>query len=295
VTVPELRPLLFSIAYRMLGSVAEAEDVVQEAFLRRTTTDTEPENERAFMIAITTRIAIDVLRSARVRREAYVGSWLPEPMVEDEAPSRVETEETVSIAMLTLLERLTPVERAVFVLRESFDLDYGEIAEIVDRSEDNCRQILSRARRRLEEDARPRFEVDPAAGEALAARFIAAAREGDMDGLVAMLSADVELVGDGGGRARAIPHPMVGVAAVAKAIAAFYGQIDKLGVTIELAWVNGDPGFRVRDPEGLLVAVAALEIAGDRVAGIYSVVNPDKLRHLGKISTVGLRPQFSRR
>jgi RNA polymerase sigma-70 factor, ECF subfamily len=294
VTVSELRPLLFSIAYRMLGSVAEAEDVVQEAFLRRTTTETTPDNERAFMIAITTRIAIDVLRSARVRREAYVGSWLPEPLVEDEAPARVETEETVSMAMLTLMERLAPVERAVFVLRESFDLDYAEIAEIVDRSEDNCRQILSRARRRLEEDARPRFEVDPAAGEALAARFIAAAREGDMDGLVAMLSADVELVGDGGGRARAIPHPMVGAAAVAKAIASFYGQIDKLGVSIELAWVNGDPGFRVRDPQGLLVAVAAIEIAGDRVAGIYSVVNPDKLRHLGEISTVGLRPQVSR-
>ena len=294
-TVPELRPLLFSIAYRMLGSVAEAEDVVQEAFLRRTTTDTTPENERAFMIAVTTRIAIDVLRSARVRREAYVGSWLPEPLVEDEAPSRVEAAENVSMAMLWLLERLTPVERAVFVLRESFDLDYGEIAAIVDRSEDNCRQILSRARRRVEADGRPRFEVDPAAGEALAARFIAAAREGDMDGLVAMLSADVELVGDGGGRARAIPHPMVGAAAVAKAIAAFYGQIDKLGVTMEFAWVNGDPGFRVRDAQGLLVAVAAIELAGDRVAGIYSIVNPDKLRHLGEISAIGLRPQFSRR
>jgi RNA polymerase sigma-70 factor, ECF subfamily len=295
VTVSELRPLLFSIAYRMLGSVAEAEDVVQEAFLRRAATDTTPENERAFMIAITTRIAIDVLRSARVRREAYVGSWLPEPLVEAEAPSRVENEESVSMAMLTLLERLTPVERAVFVLRESFDLDYAEIAEIVDRGEDNCRQIFSRARRRLDENARPRFEVDPAAGEALAARFIAAAREGDMDGLVAMLSADVQLVGDGGGRARAIPHPMVGAAAVAKAIASFYGQIDKLGVTIELAWVNGDPGFRVRDPEGLLVAVAGLEIVGDRVAGIYSIVNPDKLRHLGEVSAIGLRPQFSGR
>src|SRR3954469_16281990 len=136
----------------MLGSVAEAEGVVQEAFLRRTTTDTTPENERAFMIAVTTRIAIDVLRSARVRREAYVGSWLPEPLVEEEARSRVESEENVSMAMLWLLERLTPVERAVFVLRESFDLEYAEIAEIVDRTEDNCRQILSRARRRLDED-----------------------------------------------------------------------------------------------------------------------------------------------
>jgi RNA polymerase sigma-70 factor (ECF subfamily) len=290
-----LRPLLFSIAYRMLGSVAEAEDVVQEAFLRRTATDTTPENERAFMIAITTRIAIDVLRSARVRREAYVGSWLPEPLVEAEAPSRIEDEETVSIAMLTLLERLTPVERAVFVLRESFDLDYAEIAEIVDRSEDNCRQILSRARRRLDEDARPRFDVDPAEGQALAARFLAAAREGDMDGLVALLSADVELVGDGGGKARSIPHPMVGVAAVARAIIAFYGQVDALGITLEPAWINGGPGFRTFDPDGQLVNVVALDVVDDRIATIYSMLNPDKLGHLGEISTIGLRPQFSGR
>jgi RNA polymerase sigma-70 factor, ECF subfamily len=294
VTVSELRPLLFSIAYRMLGSVAEAEDVVQEAFLRRTTTETTPENERAFMIAITTRIAIDVLRSARVRREAYVGSWLPEPLVEAEAPSRVESEETVSIAMLTLLERLTPVERAVFVLRESFDLDYAEIAEIVDRSEDNCRQILSRARRRLEEDARPRFEVDPAEGHALAERFLAAAREGDMDGLVEVLSADVELVGDGGGRARSIPHPMVGVAAVARAIVAFYGQTEALGVKLEPAWVNGGPGFRTIDPDGLLVNVVALNVSGGRISAIYSMLNTDKLSHLGPTSTLGLRPQVSR-
>ncbi len=293
--MPELRPLLFSIAYRMLGSVAEAEDVVQEAFLRRTTSDTTPENERAFMIAITTRIAIDVLRSARVRREAYVGSWLPEPLVEAEAPRRVEDEETVSIAMLTLLERLSPVERAVFVLRESFDLDYAEIAGIVDRSEDNCRQILSRARRRLDEDARPRFEVDRAAGEALAARFLAAAREGDMDGLVAVLSADVELVGDGGGRARSIPHPMIGAPAVARALVAFYGQVDALGIRLEPAWVNGGPGFRTVAPDGLLVNVVALDVAGDRIAAIYSMLNPDKLGHLGPTSELGLRPQVKSR
>jgi RNA polymerase sigma-70 factor, ECF subfamily len=295
VTVPELRPLLFSIAYRMLGSVAEAEDVVQEAYLRRTATDTEPDNERAFMIAITTRIAIDVLRSARVRREAYVGSWLPEPLVEADAPARVETEETVSIAMLMLLERLTPVERAVFVLRESFDLEYAEIAEIVDRSEDNCRQILSRARRRLEEDARPRYEVDPAEGEELAARFLAAARDGDLDGLVALLSADVELVGDGGGKARSIPHPMVGAAAVAKAIVAFYGQTEALGVRLEPAWINGSPGFRTIDPDGLLANVVALDVGEGRINAIYSMLNPDKLAHLGEISTIALRPQFSGR
>jgi RNA polymerase sigma-70 factor (ECF subfamily) len=292
--VPDLRPLLFSIAYRMLGSVAEAEDVVQEAFLRRTTAGA-PDNERAFMIAVTTRIAIDVLRSARVRREAYVGSWLPEPLVEAEAPRRVEDEESVSIAMLVLLERLTPVERAVFVLRESFDLDYGEIAAIVDRGEDNCRQILSRARRRLEEDARPRFEVDRAEGEALAARFLAAARDGDLDGLVTMLAADVALVGDGGGKARSIARPMVGAAAVARALATFYGQIEQLGVTLEPVWVNGAPGFRSVDADGLLVNVVGLGIAEGRIAAVYSMLNPDKLGHLGPTSTIGLRPVVERR
>jgi RNA polymerase sigma-70 factor (ECF subfamily) len=291
--VEELRPLLFSIAYRMLGSVAEAEDVVQEAFLRRTTA-AEPENERAFMIAVTSRIAIDVLRSARVRREAYVGSWLPEPLVEAEAPRRVEDTEEVSLALLVLLERLSPVERAVFVLRESFDLDYGAIAQIVDRGEDNCRQILSRARRRLEPDARPRYEVDPAEGQAFAARFLAAAREGDLDGLVAMLAAGVELVGDGGGKARSIPHPMIGAAAVARALVAFYGQSEALGVTLEPAWVNGVPGFRALDPEGKLINVVALELAADGIAAIYSMLNPDKLAHLGPTSALGLRPVAGR-
>jgi RNA polymerase sigma-70 factor (ECF subfamily) len=170
-----VRELLFSIAYRMLGSVAEAEDVVQEAYLRRETAG-ELSNERGWMTAVVTRLAIDVLRSARVRREAYVGSWLPEPLVEDSAPAAVESEEAVSLAMLVLLERLSPVERAVFVLRESFDLGFDEIASIVDRSEDNCRQILSRARRRLG-DERPRFDADPGERRALAARFLAAARE----------------------------------------------------------------------------------------------------------------------
>jgi len=289
VTVPELRPLLFSIAYRMLGSVAEAEDVVQEAFLRRTATDTTPDSERAFMIAITTRIAIDVLRSARVRREAYVGSWLPEPLVEAEAPRRVESEETVSIAMLTLLERLSPVERAVFVLRESFDLDYGEIAEIVDRGEDNCRQILSRARRRVA-DGHPRFDADPAERRALAARFLAAAREGDLQGLVAVLAPDAVLIGDGGGVARSIPHPMRGAPAIARALVAFYGQVDALGVTLEPAWVNGHPGFRSLDREGRIVNVVGLDISEGRITGIYSVLNPAKLAHLGETSELGLRP-----
>jgi RNA polymerase sigma-70 factor (ECF subfamily) len=284
----ELRPLLFSIAYRMLGSVAEAEDVVQEAYARRAAAG-EVDNEKAFMTTITTRIAIDVLRSARVRREAYVGDWLPEPLVEAEAPGAVESEETVSLAMLVLLERLNEVERAVFVLRESFDFGFEQIAAIVERSEANCRQILSRARRRVQE-GEPRFDADPVERRALAARFVAAAREGDLDGLVAMLAPEAVLVGDGGGVARSIPHPMVGAAAIARALVAFYGQADAWGVTLVPAWVNGQPGFRTVDADGQLVNVVGLDIVDGRVAAIHSVLNPAKLAHLGETSTLGLRP-----
>ena len=287
-----MRDLLFSIAYRMLGSVAEAEDVVQEAYVRRASAG-EVENERAFMTTVTTRLAIDVLRSARVRRETYVGEWLPEPLVEDEAPERVETDESISLAALLLLERLSPTERAVFVLRESFDFGFDEIAAVVERSEDNCRQILSRARKRVAED-RPRFDADPVERRTLAARFLAAAREGDLDGLVALLAPNAVLIGDGGGRARAIPRPMVGAAAVARAIAQFYGQVDALGVVLEPAWVNGQPGFRTVDSEGLLVNVVAFDIADGRIQAIRSVLNPDKLGHLGPISAIGLRPSVRR-
>ena len=283
-----VRDLLFSIAYRMLGSVAEAEDVVQEAYLRRQSADAV-ENERAWLTTVTTRLAIDVLRSARVRREAYEGSWLPEPLVEAEAPGAVESEESVSLAMLVLLERLSPVERAVFVLRESFDLGFDEIAAIVDKSEANCRQILARARRRID-DERPRFDADPRERRALAARFLAAAREGDLEGLLAVLAPDVALIGDGGGIARSIPRPMVGGAAVARAIVAFYGQIDEWGVTLEPAWVNGQPGFRTIAPDGLLVNVVALDILDGHVVAIRSMLNPNKLSHLGEISDLGLRP-----
>jgi RNA polymerase sigma-70 factor (ECF subfamily) len=285
----ELRPLLFSIAYRMLGSVAEAEDVVQEAFLRRAAAGEDVENEKAFMTTVTTRIAIDVLRSARVRREAYVGDWLPEPLVEPEAPAAVEAEETVSLAMLVLLERLNEVERAVFVLRESFDLGFEQIAAIVERSEDNCRQILSRARRRLA-DSEPRFDADPGQRRALASRFLAAAREGDLDGLVALLAPDAVLVGDGGGVARSLPRAMVGAAAIARALVGFYGQVDAWGVTLEPAWVNGQPGFRTVDADGLLVNVVGLDIVDGHVVAIHSMLNPAKLAHLGETSTIGLRP-----
>jgi len=288
VVADDLRPLLFSIAYRMLGSVAEAEDVVQEAFLRRASAG-PVDSERAFLTTVTTRLAIDVLRSARHRRETYVGSWLPEPLVDAEAPSRVDSEETVSLAFLVLLERLSPVERAVLVLRDAFDLPFADIAAIVERSEDNCRQILSRARRRIEDD-RPRFDADPAQRDRLAARFLAAAREGDLAGLVAVLAADAVLIGDGGGRARSIPRPMHGAPAIARALVVFYGQVEDWGLTLEPVHVNGQPGFRSLDSDGRVVNVVGLDIERGRVATIYSMLNPDKLGHLGPVSDVALRP-----
>jgi len=226
-----------------------------------------------------------------VRREAYVGEWLPEPLVEAEAPLAVESEESVSLAMLVVLERLSPVERAVFVLRESFDLEFPEIAGIVDRSEANVRQILSRARRRLG-DERPRFDADPHERRALAARFLAAAREGDLAGLVALLAPDAVLIGDGGGRARSLPRPMVGAPAVARALVAFYGQVDQWGVSLEPAWVNGQPGFRTIDADGRLVNIVGLDMLGGRITTIRSVLNPDKLGHLGPTSDLGLRPSY---
>ena len=284
----ELRRLAFAIAYRMLGSVAEAEDVAQEAMLRLHAAE-GVENPAAFVTTATTRLAIDVLRSARVRREAYTGSWLPEPLVEPDAERRVEDEEAVSLAFLVLLERLNPDERAVIVLRESFDYEFADIAEILDTSPANARQILSRARRRID-DERPRFDADPRERRRLATRFLAAARDGDLDGLVALLAPDAMLVGDGGGKARAIPKPMYGAAKVARALIGFYGQIDDWGVTIEPALVNGQPGFRVVGPDGRLVNVVSVDVEDGAIARLLSIVNPDKLGHLGPVSDLGLRP-----
>jgi RNA polymerase sigma-70 factor (ECF subfamily) len=287
--VPEdLRALAVSVAYRMLGSVAEAEDVAQEAMLRLHAAS-GVENPAAFVTTAATRLAIDVLRSARVRREAYPGEWLPEPLVEDEGPARVEAEEDVSLAFLVLLERLGPVERAVLVLRESFDYSFDEIAEIVGRSAANCRQILARARRRIA-DGRPRFDPDPAERRALAARFLAAARGGDMDGLVAVLAPNAVLVGDGGGKARAIPAPMVGAARVARAFIAFASMGAQWELTLEPVLVNGQPGYVARGPDGRLVNVLSIDVTDGVVQRIHSMLNPDKLGHLGPISDLGLRP-----
>jgi RNA polymerase sigma-70 factor (ECF subfamily) len=284
----ELRGLAFAVAYRMLGSVAEAEDVTQEALLRLHEAS-GVENSEAFLTTVTTRLAIDVLRSARVRRETYTGSWLPEPLVEDDTERKVENEEAVSLAFLVLLERLNPDERAVLVLRESFDYEYADIAEILGISAANARQILSRARRRVV-DERPRFDPDPRERRALAARFLDAARNGDMEGLVAMLAPDALMVGDGGGKARSLPAPLRGAAEIARALVAF-GQLgERWGTTFEPAVVNGQPGFRTVAPDGKLVNVVAIEVEGGVVRRIYSMLNPDKLGHLGPVSDLGLRP-----
>lgn len=283
-----LRALAFKIAYRMLGSVAEAEDVVQEALLRLH--DRSPlDREEAFLTTVTTRLAIDVLRFARMRRETYVGEWLPEPIVADEPPQLAEDSDEISLAMLMLLERLAPEERAVFVLREAFDMPFAQIGAALGASPDACRRRLSRARRKIDRDA-PRFDADPVERHALAHSFLRAAREGDFAALVALLAPDAVLVGDGGGKARSIPKPMVGGHAVARALATFYKAADAAGVLLVPAVVNGQPGFRSLDPEGRIINVVQVDVAGGHIQRVHSILNPDKLRHLGLVSELGLRP-----
>jgi RNA polymerase sigma-70 factor (ECF subfamily) len=283
------RPLVFSIAYRMLGSVAEAEDIAQEALLRahrEAAAGTEIATPKAYITSIATRLAIDHLRSARVQRETYVGPWLPEPLLVDERADvarAAELSDTLSMAFLVLLERLAPVERAVFLLREVFDYPFAEIADVVDKSEDNVRQILVRARRRVEAE-RPRFEASRDARDALAERFFAAAREGDLDGLVDLLAADATFTGDGGGKAAAFPKPIDGAVAVARVLVALFKRAATMGVGTEPVQINGQPGILTRDAEGRLISAVALDIAGGVVLDVRSVVNPDKLTHLGPVS-----------
>ncbi|HSD81607.1 MAG TPA: RNA polymerase sigma-70 factor [Solirubrobacteraceae bacterium] len=285
----ELRPRLVGIAYRMLGSVGEAEDLAQEALLRlhdATRRGEEIASPAGWLVAVTTRLAIDELRSARVRREAYAGPWLPEPLVaggDDEAATRVELDETVSMAFLVLLERLGPVERAVFVLREAFAYGYDEIAAIVGRSEDACRQLLSRARRRIA-DERPRFEPSRERREELARRFLDAARDGELAGLVELLAADATFVGDGGGKATAVPRPLHGAERVARLVLGLVRRGARMGVELRFAEVNGQPGIVAFDPGGRVISAMSIEIAGGAVVAIRSVVNPDKLAHLGPVS-----------
>jgi RNA polymerase sigma-70 factor, ECF subfamily len=286
----ELRPLLFSIAYRLLGEVAEAEDAVQETWLRYQTTSTEPVSTKAFLTAVVTRVSIDVLRSARARREAYVGQWLPEPLLTDvdpppyQDPERAaELADSLSMAALLVLERLTPEQRAVFVLHDVFGFPFAEVAEVVGRTEIACRQLASRARRLMEE-GRPRFEADRREREDLAARFFDAVTVGDVDGLRELLAADVHVYGDGGGKAPQWARVVVGADPVARMFAGLGSRFTPAGVGLEPHEVNGQPGAVVRDPSGLVVNVLALDILDGRIQAIRSVINPDKLRHLGPVA-----------
>jgi RNA polymerase sigma-70 factor (ECF subfamily) len=281
----ELRGLLFSIAYRILGSVAEAEDAVQEAWLRFEATPTEPTSTKAFLSAVVTRISIDVLRSARVRREQYVGQWLPEPLVEDpyEDPARAaELADSVSMAALLLLERLSPLERAVFVLREVFGFGFPEVAAAVGRSEAACRQLAARARRHME-GGQARFEADRKVRDELAARFFDALMGGDVDGLRELLAADVQMVGDGGGKAPALARIVHGAVNVARVLATNFPLLADIDARIEPRQLNGAPGAVLRDRAGRVVGTMTLEVLDGRIQTIRSVVNPDKLGHVGPV------------
>ena len=282
----ELRPLLFSISYRVLGSVAEAEDAVQETWLRYESTPTRPTSARAFLSAVVTRISIDVLRSARVRREEYVGQWLPEPLLTDpyEDPARsAELADSVSMAALMLLERLSPLERAVFVLRDVFAFDYPDIATAVGRSEAACRQLAVRARRHMEL-GRPRFDADRREREELALRFFEAIRHGDVDGVRVLLAADVQLIGDGGGKAPAFARSVIGADRVARVLAANFPLLADVEASLARHELNGQPGAILRDRDGNVAGTMTLDVLGGRIQTIRAVVNPDKLGHLGPLA-----------
>jgi RNA polymerase sigma-70 factor, ECF subfamily len=284
-TFDELRPLLFSIAYRMLGSVADAEDVVQEAYLRYARAGEPAESPKAYLSTVVTRLSIDHLRSARVRRETYVGEWLPEPLLTDDADPvhAVVDADSLSMSFLLVLERLSPLERAVFLLHDVFGYEYGEVARIVERTVENCRQIGVRARRHVREQS-PRFETSRAERDELARRFLAAFTDGDVDGLVTLLAADVVLHGDSGGHRPSWPRAIAGRDKVARLLAGVSADIRRLGLAIRPVEVNGEPGATVHAPDGGLINVLILDIADGVVQTVRSVINPDKLHHLGPVA-----------
>jgi RNA polymerase sigma-70 factor, ECF subfamily len=280
----DLRPLLFSIAYRILGSVSEAEDAVQETWLRYEASPTQPASAKAFLSATVTRISIDVLRSARRRREEYIGPWFPEPLLTDpyEDPERsAELADSVSMAALLLLERLTPLERAVFVLHDVFGFSFPQIASAVGRSEAACRQLAVRARGHMDA-GRPRFEADRREREELAGRFFDAFREGDVGRLRELLAADIQMAGDAGGKAPQWKD-IIGAGAVARMLAAMAPFI-RMGGVVEPREMNGQPGAIFRDRDGKVINTLALDILDGRIQAIRAVINPDKLGHLGPVA-----------
>lgn len=288
----QLRPLSFAIAYRMLGSVSEAEDVVQEALLRLhevLRTGERIESPRAYLATVTTRLAIDSLRSARRRRERYVGDWLPEPVLTDpdaDPAARTEMADSVSLAMLVLLESVTPEQRAALLLHDVFDYSYQEVAEILGRREDAVRQLTARARRYVQE-RRPRFSASPEQREELARRFFAAVQEGELHALEHLLADDVVLQGDGGGKVPALARAVYGRRRVARTLLAWARQGRRLrGARVRATEVNGQPGAILLDGEENIIAVWGLDIAEGQIQAIHSVVNPDKLGHLGPVADI---------
>jgi RNA polymerase sigma-70 factor (ECF subfamily) len=284
-----LRPLLLSIAYRILGSVSEAEDAVQETWLRYQATTSPPVSLKSYLSAVVTRLSIDVLRSARVRRETYVGHWLPEPILTDSGQAYVDPEraaelaDSLSMAALLVLERLSPEQRAVFVLHDVFGFPFGEIAAVVGKSEPACRQLASRARHHMDE-GRPRFDVDHRERDELAERFFDALTIGDVDGLQELLATNVEVYGDGGGNAPQWMRTVVGIDNVARLFGGLGQRFAGTGLQIARHEVNGQPGAVLRDPDGKVINVLALDIVDRRIETVRSVINPDKLHHLGPVA-----------
>jgi RNA polymerase sigma-70 factor (ECF subfamily) len=281
----ELRPRAFAIAYRMLGSVGEAEDVVQEAFLRMHQTlrrDEQIASPRAYLATLVTRLAIDQLRSARARRERYVGEWLPEPVVTEPTPAeQAETADSLSLAFLVLLESLSPKQRAAFLLREVFEYPYAEVAGFIGTDVDSTRHLVARARTHVRE-RRPRYHASRRQREELAQRFLAAAQRGDLRALEALLAQDVALHVDGGGKVPALARPVNGRERVARTLSAGMSALARRGVRIHVTEVNGQPGAVAIDAQDRLVGVMGLDIAEGRIQTIHSVANPDKLRHLDR-------------
>ena len=273
------RGRLFGLAYRMLGSRAEAEDVVQDAYIRWHQSDRSSiRNPEAWLVSATTRLAIDRLRALKTQREAYTGPWLPEPMTRDTAPApdqRLELASDLSIAFMVLLERLAPEERAAFLLRDVFDFDYGQIATVLDNSEDACRQIVHRARTRIKSE-RKRFEVTEAAKADLLRKFTQAVGARDEKALIDRFAPDATWTADGGGRAPAAAHPIVGADHIAKLVIALRDRLQSDRATMELIRVNGETGLCVRT-DGRITAVLAMLSDGKHIHAVYSIVNPDKL------------------
>ena len=286
-----LRPRLFGIAYRMLGVVADAEDLVQEAFLRRWQADEAPQSDEAWLVSVTTRLAIDRLRRAATERAAYEGQWLPEPVLLAPPDRDAELADDLSLAFLLLLERLAPEERAAFLLREVFGAEYAEIARTLEKSEAACRQIVHRAKERIRRD-RPRSEVPPDARERVARRFIEALRAEDQDGVLALLTVDAMVVADGGGRMPALRELQQGAARIAQLLIGFERkgrvELERRGTKLEyeVAWLNGEPAVLTL-VAGRLLFATVLHLQGERIAGLYRVMNPVKLTGLGRPTLLG--------